>query len=192
MSYRAVFSSRCKHAFVLSEANVIDCFVVSYELCLHNFFFDVPDSASSVNARGADHVKRSLVPIEACKWSAKFGWLHNFCKIYISCYIGKLAFQCYILRFIANLPYSEIFTRSSNQIGVSPSLSQFKNFKMLTWSGIHIIFVGGYSCSKYVQCSKSPFSSSSLMISTWFVMSSLYEPSARRKFFSCLLLKFIA
>jgi hypothetical protein len=54
-----------------------------------------------------------------------------------------------------------------------------------------MILDGGYSCSNVVHSMNLPFSSSSIMISTLFAVSSMNEPIASLMFFSGLLLKLI-
>lgn len=50
VSHRAVLTGGCEHAFILSEADIVDSLVMSDELCLDDFLFYVPDGARGVDA----------------------------------------------------------------------------------------------------------------------------------------------
>jgi hypothetical protein len=65
MSYWAILTCWGEHAHILGKADIIDCLVVSNELCLDNFFLHIPDCASGINAGSTNHIGLLLVPVEA-------------------------------------------------------------------------------------------------------------------------------
>ena len=63
----AVSSYGSKDVSFLRKMDVINLFIVSYELCKNCLFFDVPDGASGVNGASSDEVVELRVPVERCE-----------------------------------------------------------------------------------------------------------------------------
>ncbi len=186
----AIFTCWCEHTDVLGKADVVDCLIMGYQLSLDNFLLNVPDCASCVNAWSTNHFDVLRVPIEASKRCTVFRVFRlEFMKI------KQLTLNRLLLRAtdLDSLPTSHIL-RYSPEVAIRSLWVPYwrMNKAILTRSGIHIIFVGGYSCSKTQHLSNSPLSSLSLIISILFWVSSMNEPSESRRSLSFLLLKLMA
>ena len=168
MPYRSILSCRSKHAFILGKAYIVYCLIMGDELSLNNFFLDVPDGACGIDAWCTYHVESPLIPVKTCQWRTEFGCLINWFLEIIFVTLVNLLFN---VTFLESSPTYQILRYSPDvaiKSGWLPLWMKImvKVWQKLTWSGIHIILVGGYSCSKYEQCSKSPLSSSNFIIST--------------------------
>ena len=70
--YWPILSSWGKHTNILSEADIIDCFVMSNQLSLNYFLFNVPNCARCVYTWGAYHFNVFCIPVKAGNRSAIF------------------------------------------------------------------------------------------------------------------------
>jgi hypothetical protein len=126
MSHRSIFSSRCKHTYILCKANIINCLIMSNQLGLNYFLLNIPDCTGCIYAWCTDHVWVLLVPIKACQWSTIF-WmfvLNKQCLMSVDYqYIIKFGFNLNILCIFSYFPYPQIFPWCCNKVSMSSRLS---------------------------------------------------------------------
>ncbi len=75
-AYTAVLATADKNIDAVgAESHIVDFFVVRNELRLGSQRGNIPDSASSINARGNDEARRNSVPVKRCERSGVIGSL---------------------------------------------------------------------------------------------------------------------
>ena len=112
MSNWSVLARWSEHLFI-SEADIINCWVVRYKLCFNTLMLYVPDGAGGIDRRCPYHSWLRRIPIE---WSDRSAvvriYLKNTCVIKLffkKTYISQNLMLFVRVSFINILPDSKIF-----------------------------------------------------------------------------------
>ena len=62
-----ISSNRGKDVSFLRKMDIINLFVMGYELSEHRLFFDVPDGTGGINGASSDEIIELGVPVKRCK-----------------------------------------------------------------------------------------------------------------------------